>query len=215
MAKRKKKTRRTKKKPVKKTLQGKNLLKTLFAKVKGFIMSPSKAFKAEATTNLGESFKYALFGLAFLGVLTGLIYMAIPSAAMPFVGPILIVAMLAMIVIFGFIGILLGGLWLHLWAYIFGARKGLTQTLKIVIYARTPTYYLGWIPFFSIIAGIWEIVLSVIGLQQLQKLSTGRAIGAVLIAIIIPLVVIGFIALAFFASAATTAGAIPGFNLLF
>ena len=209
MAKRKKGVKR---KPAKKPMQKKCSLRTLFAKVKSFLLSPTKAFKAEEATGLGESFKYALIGLTFLGFLTGLVYMALPMAAMPFVGPALFVVMLVMVVIFGFIGILIGGAWLHLWAYLFGARKGFTQTLKTVIYARTPTYYLGWIPFFSIIAGVWEIILSVIGLKQLQNLSTGKAIGAVLISVIIPLIIVGLIFLKFLATAAT-AGTIPGFNL--
>ena len=65
MAKRKKKAKR---KPARKTVPRKNLIKTTFAKVKGFLMSPTKAFKAETATELGESFKYALIGLIFLGI---------------------------------------------------------------------------------------------------------------------------------------------------
>lgn len=157
--------------------------KKLFKKIKGFLLSPSKAFKAEEKTKLGDTFKYALVGLVVMGLLSGLIA-AFTGGAIAFV------SVLFMAIIGGTVAILIGGLWLHLWAYLFGAKKGVAQTIKIVAYANTPGYYLGWIPLINIVAGIWTIVLEVIGLTKLQKLSTGRAVGAVLIAIIIPLVII-------------------------
>ena len=49
--------------------------------------------------------------------------------------------------------------------------------------------YLDIPPLISFVAGIWTMVLGVIGLTQLQKLSTGRAIGAVLVSVIIPLII--------------------------
>lgn len=162
----------------------------LVERIKGFIVSPSKSFKAETKTELTDAFKYALIGLAFMGVLLGLLFAIFPMTATAFVGPLAFIIMLMAVIIGGFIGLLIGGLWLHLWAYLLGARKGLKQTMKVVIFAKTPEYYLGWIPILNWVVGIWALVLEVIGLKQLQNLSTGRAVIAVLIATIIPLVIV-------------------------
>ncbi|MBD3263188.1 hypothetical protein GF374_02305 [Candidatus Woesearchaeota archaeon] len=205
MAKRKRKKRH------KKTFKSKNF----FEKAKRFLLSPKKAFKAERKTRLGETFKYGLIGLAILGILTGIIYLAFPLQAIPFAGPTLFLMLLVLTVIFGFIIFVIGGLWLHLWAYIFGARKGPEQTMKAYFYAKTPTFFLGWLPLISFIGAIWSVILEVIGLKQLQNMSTGRAAGAVIIAIIIPMII--FIILIFWVLnlAATTMGTIPSgmFNL--
>ena len=95
----------------------------------------------------------------------------------------------------GFFGMLITALWYHLWAYIFGARQGYKNTIKALFFGSTPTYIFGWIPFVNIIAGIWSLVLLGIGLKKLQKLSTGRAIATVLVAVIIPLAIIGALVL--------------------
>lgn len=162
-------------------------------RIKGFILSPAKAFKAEKKTSLGEAFKYGFIGLLVLGALSALMALIMPTTnQLPeVIGPGLGAAITFFVIaIVGFIGLLVNGLWLHLWAYVFGAKQGLSETIKIVFYSETPSYYLGWIPLLNIVAGIWTIILSGIGLMHLQKLSRGRAAGAIIVAVVIPIIII-------------------------
>ena len=69
------------------------------------------------------------------------------------------------------------------------ARKGFNQTFKVAIYSSIPGFVLGWIPFIGLIGGIWGIGLAIIGLTELQNMSMGRSVLAVLLPIIIMIVV--------------------------
>jgi pilus assembly protein TadC len=81
---------------------------------------------------------------------------------------------------------------------VFGAKKGLNQTLKSVFYGGSPNYLLGWIPLINIIAGLWSLVLAGIGLTRLQGIKGGKAAGAIIIAILIPLIITMVLLFAFF-----------------
>jgi hypothetical protein len=86
------------------------------------------------------------------------------------------------ILVVGIIGAFIGGLWTHIWVYLVGGRKGVAQTIKAVMYGATPSFLLAFLP--------WAVIVQVIGIRQLQELSTGRAILAVIFAIIIPMIII-------------------------
>ena len=90
---------------------------------------------------------------------------------------------------------MIAGLWLHLWAYIFGAKKGLHQTLKTVFYGGTPSYLLGWIPFIAILFWLWSLYLQWIGLQKLHDMPGNKALLSILIAFILPLIILTILAL--------------------
>ncbi len=174
-----------------------------FNKGMEFLKEPSKAFDSVKKVTIGEAFKYMLVMSIVVAVLSGitttLLYLMVPSmlaSQLPMqIGPVFLVIM----IITGYIGIivfnLLWSLWLHLWVYVLGARKGLEQTMKTIFYAGTPYYLLGWIPFINIAAGMYALVLSGLGLMRLQEVNGGKAVLAILIAIIIP----GVIALSIFA----------------
>ncbi len=164
----------------------------LSERIKGFILSPAKAFKAEKKTSLGEAFKYGFIGLLVLGALSALMSLILPTSQMsdlvsPGIGALL---SFCIIVFAGFIGMIFQGLWLHLWAYVFGARQGWRQTIKLVFYSETPSFYLGWIPLLNIVAGFWTWILGGVGLMQLQKLSLGKAVGTIIVAVVIPSIII-------------------------
>ena len=74
-----------------------------------------------------------------------------------------------------------------------GGKNGLLQTIKAVIYGDTPSLILGWIPIINVIAMIWSLIVGVIGVRQLHGLSTGKAVLAVILAILIPAVIIGIL----------------------
>jgi hypothetical protein len=163
-------------------------------RVKAFITKPGKAFEAEHKTTLKATMIYSLKGFLIFAVLYGIVQTFITSVAgiNPF-GMLMFPILFLLILIGGFLGMLVGSLWYHLWAYVFGARQGIRNTIKAVLFGSTPTYIFGWIPIVNIITGIWSLVLLGIGLKKLQKLSTGRVVGAILTAVLIPLIIVAAI----------------------
>lgn len=96
------------------------------------------------------------------------------------------VVLFVIMMVFGIIGVFISGAIVHIGVLIVGGKKGITQTIKAVMYGSTPGMLLGWIPIIGGLAGIWSLVLEILGIRQLQEVTTGRAI----IAVIIPLVII-------------------------
>ena len=74
----------------------------------------------------------------------------------------------------------------HLGLMLFkGARNGFDATLRAVAYASGPTL-LQLVPLCGgVIGGIWVLVLTVIGLSRTQRTSTGVAIAAVLVPLVV------------------------------
>jgi hypothetical protein len=105
-------------------------------------------------------------------------------------GPAFPVMVFFMMLVGSVICTLVFAAWLHLWVYVVGGRKGIMLTVNTVIYGSTPLLLLGWIPFLGIIFTLWSLVLGVLGIRELQEISTGKAIFAVAIAVIIPLFIV-------------------------
>ncbi len=187
---------------------------SIVERIKGFLFRPSDTFDDSKDDTLGDAFKYYVVILAISAVLSAIIAAVAFSVIVGMGGPIAAVMIpfgagtgaLAAIGVFGvtiavgIIGIFIGGVWLHIWVYVVGGRNGLTQTIKAVTYGMTPSLLLGWIPIVSIIAGIWALIVEIIGIRQLHELSTGKAVLAVIIAIIIPAIIIGALLAAFIVS---------------
>jgi hypothetical protein len=92
--------------------------------------------------------------------------------------------------------------------YLAGGRRGIMQTTAAIIYAATPGQLFSWIPLIGFIAVIWTLVLAVIGIRELQEISTGKAIVVIAIAVIIPLVII-ILAAAYFMVSSSTVTPLP------
>jgi len=160
-----------------------------------FLRAPSKSFDSVKGVKLGETFRFVLVTTIVFAVLNGVVGGLVGSYTMPTgFGGVFLPAVIVMIIVASYIGIIiyltLFGLWLHLWAYIFGARKGLEQTMKSVYYGYSPSYLLGWIPIVSIVFGLWSLTLQGMGIKRLHGMATGRAAAAVIIAFLIPLIVV-------------------------
>lgn len=171
-------------------------------KASDFLKTPSKSFDSVKGEKLGEAFKFMLVVAIIFAVLNGIVAGLMgtyTSMMLPGMGAVFLPAVIIGGIIIGYIGVVIfstiWGLWLHLWAYIFGARKGLEQTMKVVYYGNSPTYLLGWIPLISIVFTLWSLVLEVIGLKELQEMEKIKAAIAVIIAIVIP-AAIGLVILA-------------------
>jgi hypothetical protein len=177
-------------------------------KVKGFLLEPSKTFDASKGDTLNEALKYyvllavifsALLALLFaiaatlFGSMMGRFGMLLGTGAGMAGALVIFVMFLVLWIISAFVS----GAILHIFVYIVGGRKGISQTIKAVMYGSTPSLLLGWIPFINYLAWIWSLVLEILGIRQLQELTTGRAILAVLIPIIIIVVLVVVIAAMF------------------
>ncbi len=164
------------------------MLNKTFQKALGFLQHPANTYKKENKTDIVEAFKYMLVLFLVASVLSAVITAitsSLPLAAIGFASMYITGIMLSVI----------AGLWLHLWAYIFGAKRGLNQTLKTVFYGGTPTYLFGWIPFIPIIFWLWSLYLQWVGLQKLHGMPGNKAAFSILIAFIIPVVITAVLAL--------------------
>ena len=184
-----------------------------------FLKSPEKSFDSVKGKKIGEAFKFVLIVALIFAVLNGVVaglmlsYTPILAATLPLIVISVIVVSYIGIIIF----LTIWGLWLHLWAYIFGARRGLEQTIKAVYYGNSPVYLLGWlvwIPVILIIPSIWSLVLQGIGLKKLQGMNTGKAASAMVIAIIIPLVIALTVFMTILATFMTMGGSFGGLGSL-
>ncbi|MCK4475244.1 MAG: YIP1 family protein [Methanophagales archaeon] len=180
---------------------------SIWERIKGFLFRPSETFDASKEDTIGDAFKYfvvllaiyaVLFSIMVLVAFSAMSWMVEPWAAMMGLtaGPLLAVAMFVLSLISGIIAVFIMGLWMHIWVYIVGGRKGVKQTIKALMYGATPSYLLGWIPFIGIIAGIWALIVEIIGIRQLHELSTGKAVLAFILAIIIPAIIAAIVTFA-------------------
>ncbi|VVB87898.1 Yip1 domain protein [uncultured archaeon] len=178
---------------------------------KGILTEPSKTFDALKGESIGEALKYyAVIVAIYSAIYAVLISLLFGSMFRQFgvmmgigFGPAGAVAIFLMMFIFGIIGIIIGGAIFHIFVYLAGGRKGINQTIKAVIYGSTPGLLLGWIPLVGLIAGVWSLILEVVGIRQLHEMTTGKAVLAVvllLVVIVIITVILAAVIAAFFFS---------------
>jgi len=186
------------------------MLNVIVNKVKGFLLNPVETFQQSRDDEPGVVFAY--FGaLLLISAILSAIVAAIGVEIMPgyagmMGGVAMPIAVFFMVLVGGFIFTLIFAAWLHLWVYLLGGRKGIMQTFKAIIYGHTPRLLLGWIPIVGFIFALWSLVLGILGIRELQEMSTGKAILAVVIAVMIPLIVFILLAAWFFISYATING---------
>ena len=166
----------------------------LIEKAKGFLLEPSKAFESSKYDSLQEAVKYYAVIAAIYSIFFAMILVIISSVMNIILGKYGIqlgsgISELIYTFIMTFIlmisGAFLWGAVIHVFVYLFGGRKEIAQTIKAVMYASTPIVLLGWIPALGFIGWIWQFVLQVIGIQQYQEITTGKAIASVVLPITI------------------------------
>ncbi|MBN1455088.1 MAG: YIP1 family protein [Methanomicrobia archaeon] len=185
----------------------------MWERITGFLFSPSTTFDASKGDTLGDALKYfviimaiyaifiAIIATVTFSLLAGMLELFGAPIAMPFgaaLGPAAAIIFFSAALIGGIIGSFITGLWLHLWVYLVGGRKGLEKTIIALLYGQTPYLLLGWIPIINFIALLWTIIVEIIGVRQLHELTTGKAVIAVILALIIPLIVFGVLFAVFF-----------------
>lgn len=176
----------------------------IFQKAKAIITEPVKFFEKHQEKGVLDAFLYlVVLGLitVILGSIVSKVYLTLMSnmlggifAEIPFGFPFI----LAM-VLFGYVLLLgmsfVGAGILHLYIKILGGKLPYHKTYQLVIYSQTPRLLIGWIPFVSMIAGIWDIILLIIGTHKMYKFSTTKSV----LMYIIPYFAIIFLVFAFVA----------------
>jgi hypothetical protein len=164
----------------------------MWKRIEGFMFSPSVTFRASKGEKFSDALKYYVPLLVFFSVLFAVVTAAILTNSilgqfnmLTLGGGLFIGALIG-----GTIGILILGIWVHIWACAFGGRRGLTQTIKALMYGSTPFLIFGWIPGLDIIGVIWSILVIPSGLIELQEMYSGRTILALIFALIVPVVAV-------------------------
>ncbi len=175
------------------------MLSPIIERIKGVLFHPAETF-AETIRNdtLKNTLIYLLILVAIFSILAGVIMLVGVSdyAGGLVVGSLSIIAIIPLLFFAGLVGTIISAVYMHIWVYIVGGREGITETWKAVIYAATPSLLLGWIPVIGFVVGIWSLVLTIIGIRELQQISTGKAVLAVIIGIIIGILVFGLLGVA-------------------
>jgi len=170
----------------------------MISRIRGFCFNPSRQFEAARADTVGDAFKYFIPLLAFLAAIlaiavTGIVLMiGIPE--MSVFAPLLGAGTFVGIIVIGIFAAMYISVWLHIWVYLLGGRKGFKQTVKAITYGTTPCLLLGWLPGVNvIIAPIWSLLLVINGLMELHEMSPGMVIISVVLAILVPLVIVGVV----------------------
>lgn len=187
-------------------------------KVKGILLDPTGTFQNLRDEDMGGALRYFVIWLLIFSALSALILALVGTVIFSMIpqteelemfnsfigsgGGIILagIGFIAML-IFGVIGIFIGGAVIHLGALLVSGAKGYHQTVKSLVYGLTPSFLFGWIPFVGIIGSIWSLILVIFGMKELHEISTGKAV----IAVLIPVIIIGAI-FGFFIFAAIFAG---------
>lgn len=175
----------------------------ILARMRGFAFHPVKEFATVKEGTIKDAFKYYCILLAGLAAILA-VFVALAVVAASSMIDFLDISKLAPLPAAGvFVGIFAAGLlvalyipvWLHIWVYVMGGRKGLKQTEKAVMYGATPCLMLGWLPGANIVIGpIWSLIVIINGVMELHKMSPGKAMIALILAILVPLIAVGAIA---------------------
>lgn len=189
--------------------------KNILDKIKEFMFNPSHAFRGVKDEGPGETLQYlvilAFFYAIMATVMTTLQVFPHPFSSsftghgIPALDPIRVITDILSIVIATILTIVIYGIWLHLWVFVVGGRKGIWQTEKSVCYSATPLFLLAWIPVIGTLVGlVWAVIINVIGIKELHGVNDNRAalavVLAVVVAVIIAVIAIGALVLAVLSS---------------
>jgi len=162
----------------------------LIEKILGFLLKPVRSFRKYRNETFSSAFTCYAVLWAIESVLMTLVIITKASDLYPYQSLKDISGTEAGVVFFLLIGFglflpFMGGAIVHFGVILVGGKNGYFQTVKAYMYAITPNLVLGWIPIIAIIGIIWSFILEIIGIRELQDLSTGKAIGAIVGALFI------------------------------
>jgi hypothetical protein len=162
------------------------------------LTKPDLAFRTMKTEGgLGEPLIYALIGGCVGGIVSLLLSLGLQSmglfagqrdtfAALAGLG-IGSIAFIVLVPVFIVIGLFIGAAIVHLCLMIVGgANKSFETTFRVLAFSHGSTGPLQIIPICGgLIAGVWALVINCIGLARAHETSTGRAVLAVLLPLLV------------------------------
>ncbi len=166
----------------------------------GFLIDPISTFQKQKETSFVTASLYFILLFVIYSVLGGIVSMLfmnrissplIAASGNHITGSNFSSSLIILTIILMFIFIIVGAFILHLFNIIVGGKKGVKNTLKVVFYSSIPFFLLGWIPFVSYIFMLWSIALGIIGIHELQELSVGKSIFAIIAACAITYILLG------------------------
>jgi hypothetical protein len=181
-------------------------------KVKGFLMAPTETFRASKGDSLSGAFRYYTIQLVIWAILASIVWMVMGYLAfqdaiirignMGVFGSQIaealtnfgaFVASFQLFIVYAFfflslVGIFFIAFFWHVFALLFGAKQEFKQTIKTTMYASTPFFIIGWIPYIAVIGWLWYLVLMIIGLSEMQEMTMGEAAMAIVVPIILVLI---------------------------
>jgi hypothetical protein len=162
------------------------------------LTKPDQAFRTMKTEGgLAEPLIYALIGGCVGGIVSLLLSLGLQSmglfagqrdtfAALAGIG-VGSIALIVLVPVFIVIGLFIGAAIVHLCLMIVGgANKSFETTFRVLAFSQGSTGPLQIIPVCGgLIAGVWALVVNCIGLARAHETTTGRAVLAVLLPIIV------------------------------
>jgi hypothetical protein len=155
--------------------------------VREVLFRPTLFFQGMPRTGgLGAPLVFYLL-TASTGLIVSLLYqLAFPSlgdAREALLAPFVIVATAVVAPVLLLIGLFIGAGIYHLMLMLLGAaRYPFETTFRVVAYSGGATAVIGILPLCGgLVAAVWQVVASIIGLAQAQQTSTGKAAAAVLV----------------------------------
>jgi len=202
------------------------MISTCYEKAKAFLVTPVEELQKSREDTTESTLKYYILIVLFNAILTALVVLIFGGHgtlntmstlmkqlgwALPFVGALGAILVVVLIAILAVIFLFIGGIWLHIWVYIVGGRKGYMHTVKALAYGSTPGMIIGWIPVIGpFIGGIWTLVLEVLSVREIHQISTARAAIAVILSVIIPIIIVMVLLVALFTAVMSGATMMPG-----
>jgi hypothetical protein len=169
------------------------MIKTVVSRITGILVSPAGTFRS-ARDDPGKILAFCLLLTVCIHSLLSSILIILQNAPHPFfllvkmpVRSVLMVngavTFIALLVSWLFL-IAVWGIWVNLWAYLSGGKKGIGRSMTAVIYGTIPLLLTGWIPLLGLAGLVWSLALWLTGIRELHGISTGRAAVALALAII-------------------------------
>lgn len=157
------------------------------------LLKPASFFRQAQDGTLMEAALFFLTALCIHSILAGVIirggasgfFCTVPFISTTPTGANSIIAAIAGSFLFGIISVTISGAGIHLTALVCGAKNGIGETFRALLYGVTPLLLIGWIPLAGIITTLWSLAVTTYGLRELQNLSTPRAAIAVFIPAVI------------------------------
>lgn len=173
------------------------------------ITSPAEYFENEnRRDSFGYPLKFAVISLLLVGIFS--------SAQVIISGNGVTTALIGLVssIIGGVIGLFIGAAILHIFVALLGGENGFSETASVVEYVTVFSVVstaFGLIPVVggiaSLLTFLYGLYAEVKGLEKFQGLSTGRAIAAILLPIVIVTIVAVVLAITVFAGTAASLAA--------